>query len=83
LVTSFGVGNGPSLQPLKNNIQSLPTQAIDFYILPSGRARVIIGVLLFCCLYCLTADIPIPITGSVIYIPIETTGIQTIVPIRA
>lgn len=38
---------------------------------------------LFKCIYCPAADIPIPIIGSIIHIPIESSIIQAIIPIPA
>lgn len=38
---------------------------------------------LFKCIYCPAADIPIPIRGSIIHIPIESTSVRTIIPITA
>lgn len=35
------------------------------------------------CIYCVGADIPIPIRRSIVHIPIEGAGVITIIPIRA
>ena len=47
------------------------------------RLMMTVGFWVYKCIYCLTADIPITIRRNIIQIPIESTGIRSIIPIRS